>query len=95
MVTEWTVVTVIIALVGLVGTVTVPLLKNTRTLTRISLELERISEKLAEERQELEAFKDKASDRHGKIFGELQEHAEKLTDHEYRITAIEKKEVNK
>ena len=82
MVTEWTVVTVIISLVGLVGTVTVPIVKNTRTLSEIS-------------RQELEAFKDKASDRHGKIFSELQEHAEKLTDHEYRITAIEKKEVNK
>ena len=92
MVNEWTVVTIIIALVGLIGTVTVPIVKNTRTLTRISADLEKIGEKLAEEKQELQEFKDKASDRHGKIFGELQEHAEKLTDHEYRISTLEKKE---
>ena len=89
---EWNVVTVIIAIVGLIGTVAVPLSKNTSAMTALSEQLKNLSDRVGAGEKDLEDFKAKASDRHGKIFAELDEHEKQLGEHEFRIQKIEKKE---
>lgn len=88
---EWTVVTVIIAIVGLVGTVAVPLSKNTKAMTQLSGRIDHLVYRMQQEEKDLIAFKQKAADKHEKIFGELNNHENKLIDHEGRIHALETK----
>lgn len=88
---EWTVVTVIIAIVGLIGTVAVPLSKNTKAMTQLSGRIDHLVYRMQQEEEDLIAFKQKAADKHEKIFGELNNHENKLIDHEGRIHALETK----
>ena len=88
---EWTVVTVIIAIVGLIGTVAVPLSRNTKAMTSLGEQIKHLTYRMSEEEKDLEAFKAKASERHKTIFGELDKHGEQLTDHEHRIKDLEQK----
>ena len=87
---EWTVVMVIIALAGLIGTVAVPLSKNTKAMTQLSEQINHLGYRMEQEESELNAFKLKAADKHEKIFGQLNEHENKLINHEGRIYALEK-----
>ncbi len=87
---EWGVVTVLIALVGLISTVAVPLSKNTKAMTQLSGQIELLAYRIKEEENNLEAFKEKSADRHEKIFNQLDEHNERLNDQENRITNLEK-----
>ncbi len=87
---EWGVVTVLIALVGLISTVAVPLSKNTKAMTQLSGQIELLAYRIKEEENNLEAFKEKSADRHEKIFNQLDEQSDRLTDHENRITNLEK-----
>lgn len=87
---EWGVVTVLIALVGLISTVAVPLSKNTKAMTQLSGQIELLAYRIREEENNLEAFKEKSADRHEKIFNQLDEQSDRLTDHENRITNLEK-----
>ena len=89
---EWNVVLVISAIFGLIGTVSVPLSKNTKAMTELSGQIEKLAYRVEESEKDLEDFKAKASDRHGKIFDELEEHEKQLGDHEFRIQNLEKKE---
>lgn len=89
---EWDVVLAIAVILGLIGTVSVPLQKNTRAMTALSEQLKNLSERVGAGEKDLEEFKAKASDRHGKIFAELDEHEKQLGDHEFRIQNLEKKE---
>lgn len=86
---EWTIVTVIIAIVGLIGTVAVPLMKNTKAMTQLYEQIKLLAYRIGEEEKDLDEFKKKASDRHEKIFTELEEHTDKLGDHEHRIQNLE------
>ena len=88
---EWTVVTVIIAIVGLIGTVAVPLSRNTKAMTSLGEQIKHLTYRMSEEEKDLEAFKAKASERLKTIFGELDKHGEQLTDHEHRIKDLEQK----
>lgn len=88
---EWTVVTVIIAIVGLIGTVAVPLQKNTKAMTQLSERISHLVYRTDENEKDLEAFKKKASERHKKIFERLDVDKIELIDHEGRITALENK----
>ena len=87
---EWGVVTVIIALAGLISTVAVPLTKNTKAMTKLSGQIELLSYRIQEEEDDLEEFKKKAAGRHEKIFSRLDKHEDKLGDHESRIQTLEK-----
>ena len=87
---EWGVVTVLIALVGLISTVAVQLSKNTKAMTQLSGQIELLAYRIKEEENNLEAFKEKSADRHEKIFNQLDEHNERLNDQENRITNLEK-----
>lgn len=91
MVTEWTVVTVIVSLLGLIGTVAVPLSRNTKAMTSLCEQIKHLNYRMGEEEKDLEMFKAKAAERHKTIFGELDKHGEQLTDHEHRIKDLEKK----
>lgn len=87
---EWGVVTVLIALVGLISTVAVPLSKNTKAMTQLSGQIELLAYRIKEEENNLEAFKEKSADRHEKIFNQLDEQSDRLADHENRIINLEK-----
>lgn len=91
MVNEWTVVTVIIAIVGLIGTVAVPMTKNTKAMTQLTEQIKHLAYRMDAEEKDLQEFKEKASDRHKKIFDELDEHNGKLVEHEHRIQNLENK----
>lgn len=89
--TEWTVVTVIIAVAGLIGTVAVPLTKNTKAMTRLGAQIDHLIYRIGHDEEDLKSFKEKAAARHEKIFKQLDEHDGKINDHEYRIKDLEEK----
>ncbi len=89
---EWTVVTVIIAIVGLVGTVAVPLSKNTKAMTQLSEKINHLVYRMDKDENELDEFKNKAADKHRLIFDRLSEHQKSLINHESRIHALENKQ---
>lgn len=88
--TEWTVVTVIIAIVGLIGTVALPLAKNTKAMTQLSERINHLVYRMEQDENDLTEFKNKAADRHAKIFGKLDEQEKTIINHEGRIYALEK-----
>lgn len=87
---EWTVVGVIVVIVGLIGTVAVPLSKNTKAMTRLSERINHLVYRMEQDENDLTEFKNKAADRHAKIFGKLDEHEKAIINHEGRIYALEK-----
>lgn len=89
---EWTVVTVIIAIVGLVGTVAVPLSKNTKAMTQLSEKINHLVYRMDKDEGELSDFKNKSADKHRLIFDKLGEHQKSLINHESRIHALESKQ---
>lgn len=89
--TEWTVVTVIIALVGLLGTVAVPLTKNTKAMTRLGEQINHLLFRIDRDEKDLTDFKTKAAARHEKIFKQLDAHDGRINDHEHRIKDLENK----
>lgn len=88
---EWTAVTVIIAITGLIGTVAVPLTKNTKAMTQLSERINHLVYRMEQDENDLTEFKIKAADRHKKIFDRLDDDQKKLINHEGRISALEKK----
>ena len=88
---EWTAVTVIIAIVGLIGTVAVPLTKNTKAMTQLSEKINHLVYRMDKDENELDEFKNKAADKHKLIFDRLSEHQKSLINHEGRISALEMK----
>ena len=89
---EWTAVTVIIAIVGLIGTVAVPLTKNTKAMTQLSEKINHLVYRIDKDEDELSDFKSKSADKHRLIFDTLGEHQKSLINHESRIHALENKQ---
>lgn len=88
--TEWTVVTVIIVLVGLVATLVKPMLSLNTSMTKLTISNERLSE-------DLKGLTDKNSEAHARIWQHEDEQDKRLNDHdkqfdshESRIGALEK-----
>ena len=90
--TEWNIVTVVVVIVGLIGTVAAPLVKNTRAMTQLSGEIKNLIYRIEENEKETDELKVKASSRHKQIFERLDEQGEKINNHEGRISALEHKE---
>ena len=88
---EWTVVTVIIAIVGLVGTVAVPLAKNTKAMTELSGRIDHLVYRMEQEELRLDELKEKTAQKHRVIFERLCKQQTDLKDHEGRINALEKR----
>ena len=87
---EWTVVTVMIAIAGLMGTVALPLTKNTKAMTQLSERINHLVYRMDKDEDELSDFKSKSADKHRLIFDKLGEHQKSLINHESRIYALEK-----
>lgn len=87
---EWTVVSVIVVIAGLIGTVAVPLSKNTKAMTQLSEKINHLVYRMDKDEDELSDFKSKSADKHRLIFDTLGEHQKSLINHESRIYALEK-----
>ncbi len=87
--TEWNIVTVIVVIVGLIGTVAAPLMKNTRAMTQLGAEIKNLIYRIEINEKETDELKVKASSRHKQIFERLDEQGEKINNHEVRISALE------
>lgn len=86
---EWSVVMVVIALVGFILTVMTPILKATKAIVALTTEIKYLIAQVAELKNDNLNFKKEASEKHGKIHKRIDEHDEKLADHEKRIYAVE------
>ena len=80
--TEWTVVGVLVVLVGLGVSIVTPIIKLNSTIVRLSQLVERCSTDLRE-------LTDRNSRSHDRIFSHLEEHDHTLNDHETRISILE------
>lgn len=82
--TEWGVVLVIISLVGLISAVVGPLTKLTKSITTLTVVVERLRDDQAEQKKN-------AKTSHQHLWEHNEKQDEKLEDHEKRIFAIENK----
>lgn len=83
---EWTVVTVIIALVGLFVAVGAPIIRQTKTMTKLDSTMETLSSKLIE-------LESKNSDAHRRLWDHDEKQDEQIHDHEIRIVKLEEGKV--
>lgn len=81
---EWTVVTVMIAVVGLFVTVAKPIIGLNSNITRLSENVERLEMRLTE-------FSTHNSDSHRRLWERGDEQAQRIEDHETRISVLEQK----
>ena len=81
---EWEVVTVMIALVGLISTVTKPIMKLTKTITELNDTC-----RILEER--MEKFESHNHNSHVKIWAHNDKQDEQLAEHENRISLLEER----
>ncbi len=81
---EWEILTVIIALVGLVATVTKPIMKLTNTITQLNDTCQTLEERM-------EKFEHHNHDSHVKIWAHNDKQDEQLTNHENRISILEER----
>lgn len=84
---EWTVVTVLIALLGLMVTVSKPIVDLTRSMTKLTV----VSEAL---HQELLKHEKLSKEEHDKLWKHNDHQDERLEDHEKRIGRLEGHEKN-
>ena len=80
--TEWQVVGVIIALVGLVGAIVAPLIRLNSTITKLTLMVDQLVKDMDEQHR-------RSHDAHTKLWDQQNEQDEKLVNHEIRITKLE------
>lgn len=86
---EWTTITVIIALVGLIVTVTTPLIKLNSNITRLTVILDGIKAELEEQKKALSAQKADSRESHRRLWAHNDEQDNTLSDHETRIRVLE------
>jgi hypothetical protein len=80
---EWTVVVVLIALVGLVVSVLTPAIRLNTSVTKLSTLVDSLNAKLS-------TMESNNTDAHRRIWSELDEHKSTLSAHETRITVLER-----
>lgn len=88
---EWTVVTVLIALVGLFLTVGTPILKLNSNIVRLNASIDALRDKTERNESELKEQRTHAHDAHQRLWEHNEEQDKQLTDHERRIGYLEKK----
>ncbi len=81
---KWDIVVVIIALVGLIAAITGPIVKQIRAMTRLTVTLEHVSDKL-------QTLNDSNAEAHKRIWEKNDEQDKTLNDHETRIHVLEDK----
>ena len=81
--TEWSIVTVIIALIGLIVSVTSPIVKLNTTITKLTQIVDAVGKDLAD-------LTDRNSKSHARIYDSLDKHDNAINNHETRIVILEK-----
>jgi uncharacterized membrane protein (DUF106 family) len=79
---EWTVVTVIVVMVGLIASILKPLISLNSTMTRLTEAVDRLE-------QNVEALTGRNSESHARLWRKSEAHEERLNDHETRLKMIE------
>ena len=82
--TEWTVVGVIVVLIGLIAAIAKPLISLNTAITRLNTLVEGLREDLRQVTAD-----NKSS--HARLWDRVNEHSELLNDHETRLQAFENK----
>lgn len=85
--TQWDVVVVITALVGLGAAIVKPLIKLNTSITKLSTLLDGLA-------GDMRQLTEKNTKSHERIWDKLDEHEETVSDHETRITVLEKKDTH-
>lgn len=80
--TEWTIVGVIVVLLGLIGTVTAPMIRLNTTLTKLNDKFDTLDEKLTD-------VSDSNHKSHKRLWDHETAQDEKLSNHETRIQILE------
>lgn len=80
--TEWTVIGVLIALVGLIGAVVGPVVKLNTSITRLAVTMDGMDASLKE-------LTDKNTKSHQRLWDKNDQQDKQLADHEYRIKTLE------
>lgn len=88
---EWTVVTALVALVGLFFTVGKPILSLNRNIVELNLTMKQQGTDIKRNSEELEDQKKHARESHKRLWEHNNEQDETLQDHEHRIGALEHK----
>lgn len=88
---EWTVVTVLIALIGLFFTVGKPIISLNKNITTLNLSVERNNERLDKQETAIANQKKSAHESHQKLWDHNDKQDEQLNDHETRISVLEQK----
>ena len=81
---EWTVVTVLVALVGLGAAVVKPIVSLTRSITTLTVVVERVEKELASQERH-------SQESHRRIWAKNEEQDGRLDDHEMRIDRLERR----
>ncbi len=84
---EWTVVTVLISIVGFVIAISTPLIKNTRAMTELTVSISVLNE-------QIKKMEERNDEEHKDFQAQLDEHDDQIQDHETRLTVIEKINAN-
>lgn len=82
--TEWTVVTVIVVLAGLIATIIKPIIKLNGTLTRLGESVDALEKNIS-------GLTSRNSETHEKLWGKLEAQERALGGHETRIQILERK----
>lgn len=88
---EWTVVTVLIALVGLFLTVGKPIISLNKNITKLDMSVERTNARLDKNERAIEKQQQAAHESHEKLWSHNSEQDSKIADHETRISVLEHK----
>ena len=88
---EWTVVTVIVVLVGLGVSVMAPVLKLNSTITRLSTLIDGALRDMKELKETDAAIRQHATEAHQRIHERINENEDKLQNHENRIVVLEER----
>lgn len=83
---EWTVVTALVVIVGLVAAIAKPMVTFTRTFASVTATLTSSMEEL---KHSFDRFSAENKESHGRIYSRMDLHEEKLGDHEKRISVLE------
>lgn len=81
---EWTVVGVIVTLVGLAASIVAPIIKLTKTITQLTVVMDGLRETVEANRKD-----NKAS--HERIWDHNKEQDDTISNHETRITVLEQR----
>lgn len=100
--TEWGVFGVIVAVVGLIATVTVPMVRLNTTMTRLAVASEQNAEEIEEIAIKHRGDMEHNSESHRRIWEHnkvqdtsIRDNRENILNHEHRICGLEGKEVKK